>query len=215
MKKIDWTQLKTFSTLKNISLQYVIDEYGHYMIYLIDGSLQLQSRVLITNPRNDDQIDFEDNYKNTANSLIKIKTEVQESPFKVTTLPNGKKVFRRVHGISAIVSGEVDFMDFVIPYPQCRITGIEVMNGNFGDKVNLKVFDNQLGTISGVPNALLDQFGFDVFINEGYHKSESNYGADLIMGIRIRVEYDAINSDLLPKTVYINFFLHEIKDPIA
>lgn len=133
-------------------------------------------------------------------------------PFASKVLSNGKKLFQRVHGISAVVSGAPDNLTFTIPYAACKITEIEILEGLVGDKVNFKVLDSTSGTYTGVPNYLLNQFGYDVNVAEKFYMRKSNYDADLYYGMQIRIEYDSVATDLLPKTVYINLVLHEVKD---
>lgn len=133
-------------------------------------------------------------------------------PFAAKTLPDGKKLYQRIHGFSATVSGTPDNITFTVPYPTCKITEIEILEGNTGDIVNFKVLDDTSGTYSGVPNYVLNQFGFSVNIAEKFYSRKSNYDADLYYGMQVRLEYDSTASDLLPKTVYINLILHEVKD---
>lgn len=149
---------------------------------------------------------------NTLKNNLPAQVNSSNQPFASKILSNGKKLFMRVHGIQAQVSGAPDNIDFTIPYTNCKITGIEILNGELGDKINFKVLDTASGTISGIPNYMLNQFGFDVRIGSALYKHESGYDADLIQGMVLRLEYDAITSDLLPKNVYINFILHEVKD---
>lgn len=132
-------------------------------------------------------------------------------PFAAKVLPDGKKLYTRVHGVSSSVAGAPDNIDFLVPYNNCKLTGLEIINGELGDKVNLKILDTPTGTISGTPYAVLNQFGYNVCIASNYYERESPYDADLIKDLTIRLEYDAINTDLLPKTVYVNFVLHEVK----
>lgn len=148
---------------------------------------------------------------NFLKRALPVYTKPMLYPFADKKLPDGKKLFKRVHGVSAQVSGSPDNIDFVVPYNNCKITGVEIINGDFGDKVNFKVYDTPTGTLSGIPDLMLNQFGFNVNIRKEYHKDECNYDADLIKDMKIRVEFDAVTSDLLPKTVYINFILHEVK----
>lgn len=132
-------------------------------------------------------------------------------PFASKILPNGRKIFTRIHGVVASVQNAPDNIDFVVPYPECKITGIEIVGGKLGDKANFKVLDTDAGTITGVPNYLLNQFGFNVNVAPDSYEYISKYDADLIQNLRLRVEYDATD-ELLPRNVYINFILHEIKD---
>ncbi|NJO48141.1 MAG: hypothetical protein HC840_00335 [Leptolyngbyaceae cyanobacterium RM2_2_4] len=133
-------------------------------------------------------------------------------PFAAKILPNGKKLYTRIHGVSQSVLGAPDNIDFTIPHTNCKLTGIQIINGELGDKANLKILDTDAGLISGIPNAVLNQFGFSVNMGSSFYEFQSNYDADLILGMKIRLEFDAVAPDLLPKTVYINFILHEVKD---
>ena len=150
-----------------------------------------------------DAIDY---IKGNLPSLVKSSNQ----PFADKVLPNGKKLYTRVHGVSASVSGTPDNIDFVIPYDNCKLTGIEILNGLVGDTCNLKVLDTPTGTISGVANYMLNQFGFDVNVNKDFYKRESAYDADLRKDMKIRIEYESIAA--LPANVFVNFILHEVKD---
>jgi hypothetical protein len=149
------------------------------------------------------QVDF---LKNTTPPNI----AASNYPFASKILPNGKKLYARVHGIQASVSGDAYTIDFVIPYNDCKLTGIEIIGGNTGDTINLKVLDTPAGTISGIADYMLNQFGFDVNVSKDFYERDSAYDADLIKDMKIRIEYDSAST--LPIPVYINFILHEVKD---
>lgn len=131
-------------------------------------------------------------------------------PFTDKILPNGKKLFARVHGVSASVSSTPYNIDFVVPYAACKLTGIELIGGNIGDTCNFKILDTATGTISGVANYTLNQFGFNVNVGKDFYKRESSYDADLIQNMKIRIEYNSIVE--LPVNVYINYVLHQVVD---
>ena len=135
---------------------------------------------------------------------------VKTSPFADKVLSNGKKLYTRVHGVSAEVSGAPDNITFTVPYTACKLTGIEIIGGALGDKVNLKILDSTTGTYTGSANYQLNQFGFDVNVAKDFYSRESAYDADLFLNMQIRVEYDSVAA--LPANVYINFILHEVKD---
>jgi hypothetical protein len=130
--------------------------------------------------------------------------------FSDKVLINGKKIFTRIMGIEASVGSSSENIDYVIPFNEVKITGIEIINSDIGDKVSLQVLDTPTGTLSGVPNMLLNEFGTSVNLSKDFYKYSSCYDADLIKDMKIRLVYDAVDS-LLPKTIYINFYLHEIK----
>lgn len=156
-------------------------------------------------------------YKNSGaqaiNYLLGTSQEVlvsSQPPFAAKTLPNGKKLYTRVHGVAASVSGAPDDIIFTVPYAACKLTGIEIIGGQIGDTVNLKVLDSTTGTYTGVANYQLNQFGYDVNVAKDFYSRESAYDADLFQGMQIKVEYDSVAT--LPANVYLNFILHEVKD---
>lgn len=206
MINVDWLTFKSVVTAQSIAFKYVTLD-GTYYMYTENAS-PIACHVDITTPANPNQTDFEANLKSKGNR----STTVTLSAFSDKVLPNGKRLFTRVHGSSGSVSGAPDNIDFEIPYPMCKLTGIDIINGELGDKINLKILDTSTGTISGVPNMVLNQFAYNVNIASSFHKFESRYDADMIQGLKIRVEFDAVAPDLLPKTIYINFYIHEVKD---
>lgn len=73
-----WQDLKQRASDKQLSLQFV--EYENkYTVSLYESMQILFTFIDITNPRNADQIDFEDNFKNDANGLLtsKVKTSIE------------------------------------------------------------------------------------------------------------------------------------------
>lgn len=141
------------------------------------------------------------------------------NPFADKRLPDGKKLFKREHGVTGQVQNVPVTISFSIPYNACKITRIEIIGGVVGDTVNFKVYDTPDGLIQqsmGVPagevdpHLLLNQFGFNVNVAKDYHMKDSEYDADLIKNMVLEVEYDA-KDELLPRTIGINFILHEVK----
>lgn len=139
--------------------------------------------------------------------VVPTKVESSNYPFSSKILPDGKKLFRRVHGVSQTLTGTTGDILFNVPYNNCKITGIEIMGADLGDKISMYVLDTPTGTISGVPNYMLNQFGFNVQIATGLHGYHSNYDADLIKDMIIKVSYDAVTAD---RTIYMNIFLHDV-----
>lgn len=203
MISIDWATFKSVVTEQNIAFKYVNLNSCYYMY--TETAAPIACTVSITTPTNADQTDFETNLKAKGNK----SAVVTLTPFADKILPNGKRLFNRLHGAQFSVSGSPDVCDFNIPYDTCKLTGIEIINGSFGDTCNLKVVDTPTGAISGVPDFILNQFGFNVNIAKDYYKRESAYDADLIKDMKIRIEYDSVAT--LPAPIYINFILHEVK----
>ena len=126
---------------------------------------------------------------------------------KVTT--DGKKLFRRKHGVcKTILAGQSDTLAIVVPYNEAKINTIEIVNCKAGDTADLKVYDTPTGTISTVPNYMLNQFGFGVCLPDGFYKDESKYDADVIKDMTIELTYNNNGADDL--MVGINVTLHEL-----
>lgn len=146
--------------------------------------------------------------------------DVQSSiPFAAKKILVGgeiKSIFKRVHGVSAIIAaGSTVDIDFVVPHPTVKFTGAEVINTHIGDRLDFTVHDNATNTYSGAPvetygaNLQLNQFGFGVYLPDGFYQNTSNYDADLYLGMIIRCSYT--NNTGSSKTVYMNPWLHEVK----
>jgi hypothetical protein len=130
-------------------------------------------------------------------------------PFADKILPNGQKLFKRVHGVQATVpANTTQSISFTVPYLQAKINGLQVMGASLGDTANFKVYDNALGTISGVPDLMLNQFGFNVCLTKDFHVEESQYDADVIQGMKLELEFT--NSTASSVTIGTNFIIHEV-----
>lgn len=65
----DWTQLKNFAVSRSVPIQYV-DYNGNYYLTVFDGVFSLETLISQENPENEDLVDFETNYKSTANQRL-------------------------------------------------------------------------------------------------------------------------------------------------
>jgi hypothetical protein len=61
-----WSDLKAFASSRSLSIQY-IQTADTYYLFAIDGSAELYSQISISSPANDDQTDFETNFKAAGN----------------------------------------------------------------------------------------------------------------------------------------------------
>jgi len=197
-------------TISNI----VIDTIGGVEYYLIetDKSSAFQTELKnfefltmsqIKKIRNDNAytpLSLSNNYDNLGNQILR------QSPFSAKTI-EGKKLYKRIHGIQQAVSIGANVINFSIPYPQVKMNGAEFVGGLTGDIVSLEIYDDASGTYSTIPNYKLNQFGFNVNVSKDYYIHKSEYDADLYYGMVIKVTYTtAINS-----TIGINFILNEVK----
>jgi len=136
-----------------------------------------------------------------------------QDPFSKKTLPNGYKLFRRKYGIRMnCIKNSSTLFNFIVPYAQAKINQIEIVDGHAGDQLDFKVYDTPTGTISTVPNLMLNQFGFLVEIPNGFYRDESQYDADMIQDMKIEVTYknNDLNND---KSVGINIVYHQLVAP--
>lgn len=138
---------------------------------------------------------------------VKVVSQYQTPPFAAKVVPDtGKKLFKRDTGVAyPVVVGNTD-CDFVITYPNAKITGVEIIGAELGDWCDFEVYDTPTGTISTVPNYKLNQFGYNVYLSKDYYERMCQYDADLIQDMKIRVKYNSVSS----KTIYINFIIHQV-----
>lgn len=200
--EVAWLDFKNFVTSRNLSIQWVTVG-DNYRLKAFDGNFCLDC-ILPSDPAlSSDTVDFETNFKANGNKSLPI----QNQPFASKVLPNGKKLYKREHGIQATLSTGTNTILFTIPYPWVKIIGVEVLYGEKLDTVDLIVLDSTTGTYSGVPNYQLNQFGFSVNVAEGEYEEENAYDADLYQGMQLKIVYNSQSA----KTVGLNFNLSEVK----
>ena len=66
-KQTNWTNFKQYVIDRNLSIQYINDDSDIYELCAIDGGFVVLCIIKKDNPRNNDQIDFEDNYQSNCN----------------------------------------------------------------------------------------------------------------------------------------------------
>jgi len=120
---------------------------------------------------------------------------------------DGKGLFKRVHGVRIMTAIGVNTIEFVIPYNQCKITGVELIGASSCDLIDLEVYDTPTGTISTIPNYKLNQFGFAVNVAKDYYAHRSEFDSDLIKDMKIKVNIDAQAVGYIG----LNLILNEVK----
>jgi len=199
--EINWDEFKAFVSSRSLSIQWVIYN-NNYWLKAFDGYFEL-SCILPTNSEIPETLDFETNLKANGN-----KTQPQQSqPFASKTLPNGKKLYKREHGVQQVLIAGENTILFTVPYAWVKIIGMEIINGEALDTCNLMILDSTTGTYSTVPNYQLNQFGFNVNISAGLYEEENAYDADLYQGMQIKIVYNSQTA----KTIGVNFNLNEVK----
>lgn len=201
MTEVSWSEFKSFITSRSLSAQYVtIGE--NYHLKAFDGFFNLNC-LLPIGIADADTTDFETNFKANGN-----KAQPQQAlPFASKTLPNGKKLYKREHGIQQALTTGSNNIVFTVPYPWVKIIGMEIIGGTILDKCDLNILDSTSGTYSGVANYKLNQFGFNVNVSADCYEEQNAYDADLYYGMQIQIVYTSVSD----KTIAINFNLSEVK----
>lgn len=132
---------------------------------------------------------------------------IREIPPFAAKTKDGEKLFSRSHGVKYTVAVGSNTPNFVVPYVSCLFNEIEIIGGEKGDYVDLFILDTATGTVTTIPNYPLNEFGFEVFVAEGFYKRGSNYDAALFLGLQINMVYYSISA----KDIYVNYILHELK----
>jgi hypothetical protein len=153
-------------------------------------------------------------YKTSSSEAIKflmgvlpIEVRVDEQPVFSSKKIGAKKLYTRATGQIFALAAGANTLDFTIPFNEVKFNGLEIDKSKFGEKVSLKILDTASGSISGVPNYVLNQFGFDINLPDGFYRRMSDYDADLFLGLQIRIEYFAVEA----RNIGVNYMLHELK----
>jgi hypothetical protein len=198
MIEITWAEFKTFLSASSASFIYAQEPGNAYSVYTSYQGLVLK---VYLRDNSSDKTDFENNYQSIANKRLK-----ETSPFGAKEI-DGKKLYKRVHGVSETLTTGSNDVIFTVPYAWVKINGLEIIGGEIGDAVSLYILDSTTGTYTTIPNYQLNQFGYAVNVGKDYYKHKSEFDADLYINMQIKVTYDSISA----KDVGINFILNELK----
>jgi len=199
MMKIDWSTMKDFID-NNAPETRAVTEGSSKIIHVSDGFFEAICRVKSPSA---DYTDFVDNYESTINHQVKALPSFSDKTI------GGKILHRRKYGYTQnIAATSTGIIEINVPYDVCKINEVELIGCEIGDYVDFKVHDDPSGTISGTPNLMLNQYGFAVRMPDGMYKDVSNYDADVIKDMKIKVHY--YNSNASAKDVYVNIVFHEV-----
>ena len=119
------------------------------------------------------------------------------------------KLSERKHGYKYNISANTMVeIEIPVPYSMCKLDSVEIIGCDKGDCASFKVLDNDLGTISGTPKAVINQYGFAVNLAQDFYKDHSEYAANLFIGLYLKIEYQESNG--IDKEIYINMNFHEV-----
>jgi len=219
--------IKNATALNKTYLGQTILPGEYFLIPLEEEKLFSQEDSLLTDIGNSDAVISKTNDGTTDISIVSdaimflqgslpSKVENTSFPFAKKILSNGKKLYRRKHGVrkNCLASSDT-FIDIIVPYVQCKIDEVEIINCSGNDNVDFLILDTGTNTYSQAPvaavgaNYILNQFGFNVAVSDLFYSDSSNYDADLYQGMIVRVIYK--NTESQDKNIGINFVLHEVK----
>lgn len=200
IKKVSYSDFKNFIINNKIKYYVKYVEFSGIIFITVNfSSLNLVTEII--NNGNDYE-DFLINIKPYANY------QSSGLPSFSDKITGDHRLFNRTTGVIYNLNQGYNALSFEIEYEDIKFNEIEIIGGELGDSVNLKILDSQDGLISGTPYYPLNQFGFNVYVAKEFYKRKNNYDANLIQTMIILIEYNSVSA----KNVFINYILHELKD---
>lgn len=209
--ELSWADFKTFVTTRALSIQWVVAGPNYFM-KAFDNIFSFECLLPTDNTLSADTVDFETNFKAAGNVKPLQTVSVQSAPpfGAKSQVISGvlKKFYARNTGLQQDLTVGSNEIVYTISYPWVKIIGIEVINSEALDTAELRVYDNPSGTYSGVPNAMLNQFGYTLNMSAGFYARNSPFDADLYAGMVLKVTYVSVSA----KRIGMNIILNEVKN---
>ena len=196
--EVTWAEIKRHAAEKEMPIQWA-EVADRLYVRIIDGGFSLYS---ILDPSSADATEFNTSYK----PAIGKRVESVNAPFASKTTGT-KKIFARTTGLQFALSAGSNTFSYTATLPWAKITGVEVIGAETLDYVDFKVRDSASGSYSGVPNYMLNQFGFAVNVPKDYYKREATFDADLYQGMVLEFIYNSVSV----KSIGINLIMVEVK----
>lgn len=207
MFELPWSIFKSFVDDRGLSIQWINNDTTYFM-WAYDGPMAF--RCAIYQDGGADQLAFEATYKALGNKrVISNVAAVSTASIgsRVVLINNVyKTLYQRVCGIQAAVAVGANTISYTIPFSWVRFFGVELFNGEALDYTDFKIYDTAGGAYSGVPNQLLNQFGYNANVAKDYYVRTANFDADLYIGMIIKLTYNSVSA----KTIGLNFLLNEV-----
>lgn len=206
-ERVLWSDFKAFVSARLLQMNFIENDTS-YIIRACDS--WFAQECLLDKAVNTSEVsEFETNFKTSANK--KIIQEIASMPsFGSKTFYFGntlKKLYSRFTGQQFAIIQGANTCDYTVTHAWVKMVGIELIAGELGDTASLKVIDTAQGTYSGVPNYVLNQFGFEVNVAKDYYARASQFDSDLYPGMIVRLEYNSISA----KTIGVNYLINEVK----
>jgi hypothetical protein len=204
---LKYSDFKAFVTGRQLSAQY-IDADGKYYLKAFDGYFSVECNLVKADDVSD-VADFESSLKPNGNKSPAIAIQSVPAFGSKSFVHNGvlKKLYARNTGIQQALTAGSNTISFPITYAWVKIIGVEVVNAEALDYVDLKIKDTAQGSYSGVPNYVLNQFAYSHNIPKDYYIRSAQFDADLYVGMSVEVTYNSVSA----KTVGLNFIINEVK----
>jgi len=180
----------------NMLKHYCSTSQGRILLVATDGPFYYTHSL-----QNINKDDYDENLSSTCNPRFGDEVVLSPFSFKCNFMFCGQGV---KNIITASSTGNIEFT--VLPGIY-NFNAVEILNGNYGDVVQLRVMDDALGTYTTVPNMILNQFGTNWNMRQELIK-DLPYPAKLQEGMIIRVVYT--NNSLADREIYFNLDLHKI-----
>lgn len=210
--EVSWTDFKAFVVSKSLSIQWV-SAGSNYWLKACDGYFTLECFISNDSFVSPDALDFETNFKSLGNVRPSQFVSVQSAPAfgEKSAIIGGvlKKFYARNTGLQYVVSPGSNLLTYTATYPWAKMIGVECINALPLDTAELRVYDNPSGTYSGVPNALLNQFGYTLNMGPDFYVRFSPFDADLYASMVIKITYVSVG--VADRTVGVNFIMNEVK----
>jgi hypothetical protein len=208
--ELNWTDFKAFVVSRGLSIQWVVAG-PNYFLKAFDNIFSFDCLIPVDNSISSETLDFETNFKAAGNIKPFQSVSVQSAPpfGAKSQLINGvnKKFYARNTGLQQDVTTGSNDISFTISYPWVKIIGVECIGAELMDTAELRVYDNNLGTYSGVPNAMLNQFGYTLNMGKDYYARFSSFDADIYQGMVLKITYVSVSD----KRVGMNIIMNEVK----
>jgi hypothetical protein len=208
--ELSWTDFKAFVSSRSLSIQWVVAG-DNYFLKAYDSYFSFDCMIPKDPVLSSETVDFEANFKASGNVKVSSNVSVQSAaPFGAKSLIISgvlKKFYARNTGVQYALSSGSNLLEYTIGYPWVKIIGIECIGAESLDTAEIKVYDNSSGTYSGVPNVLLNQFGYTLNMAKDFYRRESPFEADLYSGMVLKFTYVSVSA----KTIGVNFIMNEVK----
>jgi hypothetical protein len=144
---------------------------------------------------------------NTATPVVNVESTPFIGSKTIAIAGVTKKLFARHVGIQQALTAGANEITYTGTFAWTKLVGLEVVNSEALDIVDLKVYDNDAGSFSGVPNLMLNQFGFSVNMPKDFYIRMAQFDADFYATMVIKISYNSVSA----KTIGINFLMNEVK----